>query len=166
MHRSAGTFVLAAAIVVLGLACGEEDILGLYPDDDFEPNDSFGYAYDLAGTAPGTRLTDLESGSTANLTYVDESDYYRITIPAGVTDLAVAVGYAHEAGNVALYLYDDSSPAPVRLDSSDDATGIEMVTLIPVAEDEVYYARVDLLSGDASTYDLQWGSLADIALAP
>lgn len=161
MYRTGLRKGLLAALLV-GSLVGAGCAWFLPPDDYFESNDTLDEAdanprADLSSDA-GFRLTEIDSGG-ANLTYLDDYDYYKITLSADVDRILIACEFSVSYGDIDLYLYDASGTEIGSSRSTADNEYLcyyDLVGDVPAGD---YYVLAFLADGRQNTYDLWWHSV-------
>jgi hypothetical protein len=114
--------------------------------DDFEPNDSFGSAYDL-GSITGDFISELSIHESGN------GDYFRFT-SSFTGEMPISVSFEHDLGDIDLRVYDAFLDI---IEESGSTTDSEEV-VIDAAAGQSYYVYVFGFGGDTNpNYDLQIG---------
>ncbi|MEX2308755.1 MAG: lysyl oxidase family protein [Pirellulales bacterium] len=116
--------------------------------DVFEPNDTFGTAYDLGvmGEFSASGLSIHASGN---------DDYYLITA-AETGDIDIDLFFSHDSGDIDLEVYDENQSL---VDDSTSSNDTEHVTIAAI-QGETYYLRVYGFEGETNPeYELTIGGL-------
>ncbi|MCZ6688225.1 MAG: hypothetical protein O7H41_01275 [Planctomycetota bacterium] len=127
-----------------------DDIAPGCVDDAYEPNNTFGTAYDLSFNAATFISTLAGLGATC------DGDYYEIFVSPGALNVLVDVFFSHASGDIEVELYD---AAGFFVDGSFTSSDDESIDVIVPAQGTYYIYVYEFPSGTGNTYDLWWDNL-------
>ena len=129
-------------------------------DDIYEVNDTLETAYDVAG---------LGNTLDAVMTYdYDFSDYYKLTVPSGVTSLEIGLTFPTATENIDLRLRDDQG-TQLALSNGTTGTSEQISYTAPGGGNIVpgiYYMQVMTGTPSDGAYTLTWNQFAPAVSSP